>query len=62
MHCFFGVFFVFWERVKKGTHCFFIVELQEDGGPKSRVLPEEQQKNMIMLLGRKEMEKGTFVA
>ena len=49
-------------RFKRGIHSFFIVELQEDGGQKSRVLPEEQQKNMIMLLGRKEMEKGTFVA
>jgi len=51
-------------------HSFFIVELQEDGGPKSGVplekikkrMTEEQQKNIIMLLGRKEMEKGTFVA
>jgi len=48
---FFGVLLVFWLSVKRVMHCFFIMQLQKDGGPISGASPEKRKKKKM---GRKE--------
>jgi len=70
MHRFFGVLLVFWVSVKRVMHCFFIVELPKDGGPKSGAPPEKrkerttekQQKNSVQLAEQRIYKCGVLIA